>query len=268
MNPSPLLQFLGPDRWPAFAMITARVGGLMMVAPLWSMTTLPRTIRAAITVVLSLLLLSACPAVRPPEEILQMPLPLAMEGLVGLVIGLTAAVIIQAVALAGEVVSLQMGLSLGQALSPSPDLQASGVAQFQTILALLIYTSVGGHLMLLQALAESLRVLPPGSGFGLSVTSTGTAALGALPGTLFTCAIRAAAPVMVALLLANVALAVMSRAVPQVNAMMVAFPLTIGVGLIATAAALPIVSGTIRGWIENLPAATAAALRGFQAAGH
>ncbi|HTO91396.1 MAG TPA: flagellar biosynthetic protein FliR [Candidatus Sulfotelmatobacter sp.] len=264
MNPLPLLQLIGPDRWPAFALISARVGGLMLAAPLWSMSTLPRATRAAITVVLSVLLLASCPAVKAPEEVLQMPLPMAMEGLVGLVIGLTAAVLIQAVALGGEVLSLQMGLSLGQALAPSPDLEASGVAQFQTILALLIYTSAGGHLMLLQALAESLRVLPPGSGFGLSASP---AALGALPGTLFSCAIRAAAPVMVALLLANVALAVMSRAVPQLNAMMVAFPLTIGIGLIVSAAAMPLIAATIRGWIENLPIATAAALHGFQAAG-
>jgi flagellar biosynthetic protein FliR len=184
---------------------------------------------------------------------------------VGIAIGLTAAVLVQAMTLAGEVLSLQMGLSLGPVLAPTPDVQVPGVAQLYTVLALLIYSSLGGHLMLLRGLADSLRALPPGSEFGLAAGAAAPAA--DLLRTLFTCAVRAAAPVMVALLLANLALAVMSRAVPQLNAMMVAFPITIGVGLVMTGAALPVMAGAMRGWTESLPAMVAAALRAFQPAG-
>jgi len=264
MIPDFLAQAFSPDRWPTFVFLTARLGGMMTIAPLWSMTTLPKAARAAITVVLALALLPACPPVHAPEETFDLLLPLALEGLVGLAIGLTAAVLVQGMAMAGEVVSLQMGLSLGPVLAPTPDVAVPGVAQLQTILALLVYASLDGHLMLLKGLADSLRVLPPGSGFGLSGEA---APVVALLGTLFTCAVRAAAPVMVALLLANLALAVLSRAVPQLNAMMVAFPITIGVGLIMIGASVPVMTGAMRGWTETLPAMAAAALRGFQPAG-
>ena len=75
----------------------------------------------------------------------------------------------------------------------------------------------------------------------------------ALAGQLFSCAASVAAPVMVTLLLTNIALAILSRAVPQLNAMMVSFPLTIGVGLIMFAVSLPNVSTVVAHWVQELP---------------
>ena len=59
---------------------------------------------------------------------------------------------------------------------------------------------------------------------------------------------------MVTLLLTNIALAILSRAVPQLNAMMVSFPLTIGVGLLMFAVSLPNVSIVVARWVQDLPA--------------
>jgi flagellar biosynthetic protein FliR len=250
MIPDFVQQVLAPDRWPTFALITARISGLMMTGPLWSMTAMPRTVRAAITVLLAVLLLPITPRVALPEHVLDLPLPVVMEMLIGIVIGLTAAVLVQGVALAGEVVSLQMGLSLGATLAPSPDVQTSGIAQIKSTLALLIFLGVGGHLILLRGLADSLRALPPGTGMDIA---SGAQAGAALMGTLFSSAARAAAPVMVTLLLVNVALALLSRAVPQLNAMMVSLPVTFGIGLVMIGVSLPIIASVIGGWMQALP---------------
>lgn len=162
MIPDFFAEILTPGRWPAFVLVSARLAGLMFTAPLWSMSDLPRLARAAITVLLAVTLLPAVPPTKLPEEILALPLPFAMELLVGIVIGLTAGILVQGVALSGEVLSLQMGLSLAPQLAPMPDLQVSGVGLLQSNLALLIYVAVGGHLMLLRGLAQSLQTLPPG----------------------------------------------------------------------------------------------------------
>jgi flagellar biosynthetic protein FliR len=258
--PEILRQLLDPDRWPVFVLITARLGGLMLTAPLWSMTTMPRSVRAAITVVLAGVLLPLAPTVALPEQMIELPLPVALEIVVGLVIGLTATVLVQGAALAGEVVSLQMGLSMGGALAPLPDLPIEGVAQLYSHLAVLIYVSLGGHLVLLQGLAESLRALPPGAPLGLV---QGGSAMAGLVGALFGSALGVAAPVMVTLLMVNAALSVLSRAVPQLNAMMVSLPLTIGVGLVTLGLALPLVGGAIAGWMTGLPSDVARALGAF-----
>ena len=165
-------------------------------------------------------------------------------------IGLAAAVIVQAVALAGEVVSMQMGLSIAPSMAPMPEMQVVGIGPISSLLATIIYLSLGGHLMLLRALASSLHTMPPGAGI---VFTGGTPVAAALAGQIFSCAASAAAPVMVALLLTNLALAILSRAVPQLNAMMVSFPLSIGLGLLMYAVSLPNVSAVVARWVQELP---------------
>lgn len=248
--PDFLATALTPERWPTFALVTARIGGLMLTAPGWNGTALPRLVRTALTVVLAALLLPSAPVAKLPEQVLDIPLPMAAEMAIGLVIGLVAAVLVQAVALAGEVMSMQMGLSIAPSYSPIPELQVSGIGPLCTMLTLLIYFGVGGHLMLLRGLADSLQALPPGQGI---VFGAGEKVSIELAGRIFSCAISAAAPVMVALLLTNVALGILSRAVPQLNAMTVSFPLSIGVGLLMFSVSLPIVASVITGWISDMP---------------
>ena len=252
---------LVPERWPTFVLVTGRIGGLMLTAPGWSGTTLPATVRTAVTVVLALVLLPIAPAVVLPAQVLDLPLPMAAEIAIGVVIGLAAAVLVQAVGLAGEVVSMQMGLSIAPALAPVPEMQVVGLGQISTLLAILIYLLLGGHLMLIRALGDSLRMLPPGG--GIAFTAGGPAAT-ALAGQLFSCAASAAGPVMVALLLTNIALAVLSRAVPQINAMTVSFPITIGVGLFMFAVSLPNVSAVVARWVQELPTGVEGLLIPFQ----
>lgn len=239
-----------PEKWPAFVAITARVGGFVFTAPGFSGAMMPGLVRTALTVVLAVFLLPGAPSTPLPTGFLDLPLPLGAEIAIGMVIGLTAAVIVQALAYAGEVMSLQMGLSIAPALSPVPELQVVGVGQITSLLAIVIYLGIGGHLMLLRGLAESLRVLPPGGGYALD---TGAVVATRLAGTVFQCAVTAAAPVMVALLLTNIAMAIMGRAVPQMNAMMMSFPITVGVGLLTFGLSLPIVTATVSGWMHGVP---------------
>lgn len=241
---------MSPDRWPTFVLITARIGGLMLTAPGWSGTSLPRLVRTALTVVLAALLLPTTPVAHLPQEVIDIPLPVAAEMAIGIIIGLVAAVIVQSLALAGEVMSMQMGLSIAPSYSPLPELMVSGIGPLTSMLGLILYFSIGGHLVLLRGLAESMQTLPPGGGIAFGA---GEHASIVLAGQIFSCAISAAAPVMVALLLTNVALGILSRAVPQLNAMMVSFPLSIGVGLLMFSVSLPIVASVVAGWMNEMP---------------
>lgn len=239
-----------PELWPTFVLLTARIGGLMSTAPLWSMTAIPARLRAAITVLIALVLLPGTPRAATPVDPLGFPLPVATEMVIGLAIGLVAAVLVHAATMAGEVISLQMGLSLGPAYSPVPEMQVSGVAPFLSLMALFVYVAVGGHLMMLDGLAASIEALPPGGPVNLD----GGTLLAVAAGQMFGCAVTVAGPVMATLLLVNVSLAILSRAVPQINAMLISFPVSIGVGLLMLAASLPLVSSTTAHWFGEVPA--------------
>jgi flagellar biosynthetic protein FliR len=71
---------------------------------------------------------------------------------------------------------------------------------------------------------------------------------------------------MVTLLIVNVAIAILSRAVPQLNAIMVSFPLTIGLGLVMLGGSLPVVATVVAGWMHSLPAGIAGVVGGFRTA--
>ncbi|MEO8633738.1 MAG: flagellar biosynthetic protein FliR [Gemmatimonadales bacterium] len=251
MNPPGLLQLIGLQDWPTFVLISARVSGLFFAAPLWSMTELPKSVRGALAVLLSVILLPV--VARPPalpDDMLAMSMILAGETLLGIAIGLTGALLMHGIVLAGEVASMQMGLSLGQALGSLPEGATVGVGQLKGYFAMLIYLSVGGHLMLYQGLAESFNTVAPGRAWeGMA----GGQVIVNMAGMIFTTAVQAAAPIIVALILTNLALAIVGKAVPQLNVMMLSFPITISVGLIALGASLPFVATYFTGKVEGLP---------------
>lgn len=222
-----LLDLVGVQDMPAFVLVSARVSGLFLAAPLWSMAGMPKSVRAAAAVLLSVILLPALgPVPRLPDDQLAMSVILASETLVGLAIGLTGAFLMHGVVLAGEVMSMQMGLSLGQALGSLPEGATVGVGQLLGYFALTIYLTFGGHLTLYQGLAASFAAIPPGQAL---VSLAGGREIADLAGTVFSVGIRAAAPVMVALLVATLLLAFVSRTVPQLNVMALGFGMNVTV---------------------------------------
>jgi flagellar biosynthetic protein FliR len=153
-----------------------------------------------------------------------------------------------------------MGLNLGPALSPMMDAEVSGVGELKNLLALALYLSLGGHLVLLTGVARSFEVIPPGSVLDFAQGGRTIVALGA---SVFSTAVRAVAPLMVALLLANFGFAILSRAVPQLNAMAVAFPVTIGIGLLMLGAALPYTGSFVGQWVAGLDDTVGNVVQGF-----
>jgi flagellar biosynthetic protein FliR len=250
MSPG-LLEALAPTGWPVVGVALARVSGLMMSAPLFAMAGTPHPVRVAVTLLLALALAPQVPPFVAPETLPALSLALGVDFLIGLVIGLVAGVFINGLALAGEIVSLQMGLSTGPILNPMTDDGVPGIGQLLSLLAVVIYLALDGHIHLLRGLADSFQALPPGG--ALSVAALPDLAARFL-GTVFSVAVRAAAPALVALFLVNLAVAITGRAVPQFPAMMVIFPVTITAGVVLLTLAIPTTAAAVAGWMGGLPA--------------
>lgn len=241
---------VAPQNWPAFVMLSARVSGLLLVAPVWSMRAIPRAVRGAFGVVLTVTLLPTVPGSAVPEELLALPIAIASELLFGVAIGLAAGLFVYAAHVAAEVIAVQMGLSIASILGPTLTGASPGMAELQNLMALAVYVTVGGHLMLLMGLSSSLHSIRLGVSVDLV---TGGSVLVAMVGGLFSAAVRVAAPVMVALVLTNIALGITGKAVPQLNVLMLAFPITIGVGLLVFGASLPFLGSLLVESVESIP---------------
>jgi flagellar biosynthetic protein FliR len=198
-----LLNALAPHGWPLFALLTARVLGVVIIAPLWSSANIPPRLRAMLVLAISLALAPGAMGGTVPESTLFLPIAVGAEFLLGLAIGFTATLFLNAVIIAGDVIAVQMGLSIASVYDPTSQAQVTEIGQLTTMTAVTMYAVLGGPLILIGTLHDTMRVIPLGT-----VGQFDAAARTILPqaSILFIAAVRLAAPVMASLFLANVAL--------------------------------------------------------------
>jgi len=171
-----------------------------------------------------------------PGDMVTMSMQLASEVLLGAVIGLIPILIVSGAQTAGHLASGTMGLNGAQLIDPSTQASLPDLARLYSDIAILIFLLMSGHhvcIYQLSGLDESIR---PGT-FVLS--AQGLATIIDQSAAIFQMGIMISAPVIVALLLTNFVLAIISKAVPTVNIFIISFPLTIAVGLGLSILALP-----------------------------
>lgn len=229
------------------ALASFRVGGLMVIAPIWSSRTVPAAVRASITILLVLLLLPVIDASPRPETV--GVASFVAEWVVGVGIGLGAAALLAGVELAGEVLAVETGLSGASVLDPLSGQGTNALGQFLTLIVTLLLLVTGGHLVMLEALADSFGVVPLGGSLDVS---GGALELVRMGGLVFSGGLQFAAPVVVAVSVGYVALGVLARTSPQLNMLAVAFPLQIGLGLIVLGGVLPYALTFFGAWPEHI----------------
>jgi flagellar biosynthetic protein FliR len=251
MNPLALsFDPLAPGAAATLVLTGARVGGLVLIAPVFSSTVVPRLVRVGLLIILTVLIAPVAFA-GPHATIAITAASLASETLIGVGIGLGAAVIVGAAETAGDIMAVQMGLSGSAILNPLDSSQLPVLGVFGQLFAVTVLLSLDFHHTMLRAVADSFQMFPVGGTVSLS---NGLAALTQLGGALFVFGVRFAAPVIAVILIANVALAVLGRAAPQLNLLSVSFPVQIALGLITLGATLPAMARSLHGatsWYQN-----------------
>jgi flagellar biosynthetic protein FliR len=224
-----LLDSLAPLAFHA-VLIFARVGAAMMLLPGLGEAEIPASVRLAIALALVPLLLPLLsPGLPPvPEQPAELVRLITLETLAGLWLGGLARLILLALAMAGQVAALMLGLS--SVLTQDPALGQGGTALSRLfgMLAALLVLSTGLYALPLSALAGSYAVLPAGDPLPAGLAAESLAAMGAESLAL---ALRLAAPFVLAAVLFNLALGLLARLAPQVQVYFVAVPAQILGGL-------------------------------------
>ncbi len=232
------LALLNVEKFLIFTLVLTRISGVLIASPIFGSTQAPATVRALISLALAVLIMpSQWFATLPyPGSILVYVVILAGELLVGIVLGLGISILLGGIQLAGDMISRVGGLTLSDVLDPTTQ---SNVPLFSQLLALLstaVFLILGGHRIVLGGLLDTFSAIPPG---GCAAMFLGPPDGGSSPELLmslvevcvvlftqsFQVAIRAAAPVVTAVLLATLVLGLVSRTLPQLNIMVVGFGL-------------------------------------------
>lgn len=219
------LPILLSHMWPMF-----RVGAMFMVMPAIGNAFVPPQARMLLVVSLTVVL---APLSAPPNlEFLSVAggLAVAREIAIGLMMGFTLKLIMDAVALGGQSVAMSMGLGFAIFIDSARGVNVPVIGQFLLLLSTLLFLSLDGHLQAIALLADSFRTLPTGAEGGLAI---GLGELLRFSSVLISGAVKIAIPAITALLVVNIGFGVMSRAAPTLNLFAVGFPVSLLFGLIA-----------------------------------
>lgn len=225
------------DAWiAAFIYPLVRILAFIAAAPLWSTAGIPRRTRLILGFAIAVAItpsLPAMPDVQPAS--LNGLWIMAQQMLVGIGMGFAAKIVFTAVELAGEFIGTQMGLGFATFYDPLNSSQTPVIGEFLGLMSLLTFLSLNGHLLYIGTLAQSfaaipVSALPLGAGSWLNLAELG--------GKIFSTGLLLALPVVVALMITNLALAVLTKAAPQLNIFALGFPLTLTGGFIALALSL------------------------------
>lgn len=158
------------------------------------------------------------------------------EFFIGMVLGLLAFLPLTALHIAGDQTGTAMGLSMASVMDPLSNAQVSIVGQLQIFVGFWFYFHWNGHLLMVQSVIESLRLVPP---TGLSFFVPSDMNIGQWLTELFKLAIRMLIPFYCSVLLADVGLGFLARTVPQMNIFVLGMPLKIGLGMFVLVAVFP-----------------------------
>jgi flagellar biosynthetic protein FliR len=237
---TPLAKLIA-DHWSevvTFMLVFSRSLGLIVAAPFWGGRTVPVVVRVWIALILAA---ASFPAVRLShfaggQTILTLFVSLAGELLLGLVLGWLAQLLFAGVRLAGQEIEMRSGLALTQLIDPHEGGHSGVFAAFLEVSAGLIFFAMNGHHLLIQALTSSFTVFPiAGEKFFASMLD----GLIGSAGEIFVIALRLSAPVLIGLLLSDIVLGVISRAVPQMNVFMVSQPIQFGFCILLVMLSMP-----------------------------
>ncbi|MES2534903.1 MAG: flagellar biosynthetic protein FliR [Pseudomonadota bacterium] len=214
-----------------------RILGLVSAAPVFGNRSVPVRIKLALGVMLTLVIAPGVPALPALDPMSAAGLLiLVQQFIIGLAMGFAMRIVFTAVEMAGELTGLTMGLGFATFFDPMTRGQSSAISQFLSLLAILVFLAANIHLALLATLADSFTTMP------ISATPAGALRFQQLAqwgAQIFSAGVQLALPMVAALLITNIALGILTRAAPQLNLFGIGFPVTIGVGFIMIALALP-----------------------------
>lgn len=224
----------GFESFAGFGLLLVRPGMIVMGTPFLGALNAPVQVRVGLTVILALLVAaaSAPPATLPTTGLVVVIL---REMAIGLAIALAVRVLLAAAEGAGHFIGYQIGLSLGSLIDPQSGVRNNVLALLYGNMAAVICLATNAHHALLRALADSYVALPIGLG-GLDETLG--ASVARMLSLIFLLAFRIAAPVIVVLLLAELALGLMGKVAPSLNVLIAGAPIRIIAGLLMVAASI------------------------------
>jgi flagellar biosynthetic protein FliR len=245
-----ILNIIDPVQLRTYMLVLLRVSIFLLMFPIFSSAVFPATLKMGLAMVISLLFYSVVPVdlTRFPMDAISTGLLVLAEAMVGLTLGLCLRIFFGSVQLAGQVIGFQMGFAMINVVDPQSGANVSIMDQLGYWVCVVVFLMLNGHHIIITALINSFELVPVGVFMMQKILMV---KLLDLAGGLFLLAIKIGAPVIAALFFVSVGFGLVSKFAPQMNVMIVAFPLKIVAGLFLFGLTLEIIVLVTREYVDG-----------------
>lgn len=222
-----------------FFLIFIRITGLFVVSPIFGRRNIPVRFKIAFSLMVALILVNVVKVNKSfiSESVFSFTAVIAKEFLIGLTLGYVAYLIFTAIHLAGQIIDMQIGFGAISVIDPVSNIQVPVSANFYYILTMMVFLILNGHHMLITGIYRSFELVPMGEAlFGNELLGS----IIKIVGDVFVIAFKISTPVIASILIADIALGVISKSVPQLNVFVVGMPLKIILGLVIMIICIPV----------------------------
>ena len=233
-----LLNLVATFIWPF-----SRILGFFSTAPLLSQNSFPVTTRIGLAIAMTILVMPGIPLMVTIDPLsMDVILILINQFLIGISIGFVMRVIFSAIEMAGELIAVSMGLGFATFYNPQTQAQTIVISQFLSLVALAVFLSTNLHLVMLESFFDSFKTVPINQ---ISLAPIAFRDLAYWGSNIFSIGLQLSLPIVTTLLIANIALGILTKAAPQLNLFGIGFPITIGVGFLMLSINMPYWSNPI-----------------------
>ena len=203
-------------------MVFLRLVGMMRLAPVLSKSEIPAMVRLSFALISTVILVGVIKP-DPPGPETPLFLCMALNFIFGMIVGYVANCILAAILTGGDMINTQMGLSSAMIMDPSTKSQISMMANFFSVLALLIFIYSGGVYWLFNALIKSFDLFPMYLVDFHFERIINVQYLSEITGNILFTGLHIAGPILLATLAQDIILGIISKTAPQVNVFSLSF---------------------------------------------
>lgn len=233
----------------AFALVFLRIIAFVVAWPVFGTSTVPVHTKVLLAVTMSMVLFPTISfqnvdLIKIDDQVIFLAI---RELFVGLALGFLMRMFFFAISIAGEIISISIGLASAQIFNPAMGSQSNVVEQFELMIATLFFFLINGHHIFIQGMAESFQIVPIAA---VAVKAQAFGSISQITQDVFLAGLRISAPILVAIFLTNVAMGIVGRAVPQINVLVTSAPVTLMLGLAILFVTTPLFLGEMTGLLN------------------
>jgi len=214
-----------------FFLILIRISVILLMFPFFSSRVIPVLVKAGLVLIITIVLFSVIDnkELQFPDTLCGIVQMITAELIIGMILGLLVKIVFEGIRMMGQLVGFQTGFAITNIIDPQSGMQVSILSNMAYLVAMVIFLILNGHHILLNAVKESFEIINVGS---LSLDRRIFQEIINASGDMFVIAIKIGAPAIAALLFTKVVFGLITKIIPQMNIMIVAFPIQIVIGLI------------------------------------